>query len=397
MNEVAVDLLRRLLASAERVSKRRPVLPITRGRAPEYFGLNDRGDREPVLANLEQVEAIGAVRLEWLREGSRDLERIRLKDADRLAAYLGQERAGDKAARIEGRVGPLMTTAPDWLREAWNEAVGKWRRGETAFSFSADQGDQIEQLFRLALGVSRGVHEGQPPRRFSAEQVGDPKALERLQGRLAFLLRRDPRLADLESGEDVFRTLGLDRTPPPLFLRGAVEIRGNSGWQSLAPYRPFVALDPGAIHEVKLLETPSYLLSIETLDGFQRQVRDVDDRGLVIWVGGVPGPGCRRLLARLDQVLPAEVPAFHWGNSTLAGIRALAKLSQAFQCHPLRPHLMNGSRDPEARPFGPQERQGLEKLVEEGGVAGQLAARWLEQASRPEEQEQQDPRAPLLS
>jgi hypothetical protein len=183
MNEVAIELLRKLLASAERVSKRRPVLPITRGRAPEFFLVTDPEERERVLVQLEHAEATGAVRLEWLRDTNRDLERIRLKDGDRLAAYLGQERAGNKAARIEVRLEPLLKQAPAWLREAWEEAMAKWRRGETAFSFSADQVENIEQFFRVALAVSLGEQDGLDLRRFSARLVGDPKTVERFQGR----------------------------------------------------------------------------------------------------------------------------------------------------------------------------------------------------------------------
>lgn len=394
MSRAARDVLLRLLVRAERGGKRVPVLPVTPRYAPEYFEATGLDARDALHATLENAGAAGAVTLEWGRfEAEQDLQRIRLVDADRLALFLGVERAGAKAARIQRRVGPVLEGAPDWLSVAFRQALARWRKGDRAMGCGPDDAEAIEQLFRVAVAVHRSEHEGLDLRRFSTRLLGDSKAIERLRGRLASLLRHDPALADLEDDE-LFHALGLEKFPPPLFVRGALRMRYGGARMDLSALRPYVALSPDAVDDIVLANTPAYMLTIENLASFQRHVREIEDHGLVLYTGGFPGPAFRVILARLDRLVDETVPFFHWGDMDLGGLRIFKHLA-GFVQRPLAPHLMEPPAGQLAsRPFTPDERRRLEAYARDEGPAAALAASWLAAGVGCLEQEALDPATP---
>lgn len=394
MSQAARDVLLKLLARAERGGKRVPVLPISRRYAPEYFQVSGLHARDALHATLENAGAIGAVILEWGRyEAAQDLQRIRLADADRLADFLGVERAGVKAARIESRLAPVLEKAPDWLSGAFRQALAKWRRGDRTLGCGPDDAEAIEQLFHVAVAVHRGEHEGLDLRRFSTRLLGDSKAIERLRGRLGSLLRFNPAFSDLEDDE-LLHALGLEKFPPPLFLKGPLDLWYGGEWLEVAALRPYVALSPDAVDDMRLASTPSYVLSVENLASFQRHVRETDDQGIVLYTGGFPGPAFREIMKRLDRLVDQSVPFFHWGDVDLGGIRIFKHLAGFLQ-RPLLPHLMEPPDSSVASaPFKPDDRQRLEAYANDEGAAAALAAEWLAAGTCCLEQEALDPRTP---
>ncbi|MFZ0788920.1 MAG: hypothetical protein WAM94_04775, partial [Chromatiaceae bacterium] len=107
MSQVARDLLLKLLAQVDRGG--RNTLPIGERSARDYFAVADLTGRDAIHAYLENAEAAGAVTLEWGRgSAAQDLRRIRVQDADRLAAWLGVSRASTQATVIEEQLAPVM-------------------------------------------------------------------------------------------------------------------------------------------------------------------------------------------------------------------------------------------------------------------------------------------------
>ncbi len=95
MHEAVRGLLAKLLVAAERRAEGGAsiTLPLTVKRAPEYVACNTVAEREAIHAVLANAADAGAITLEWGRfEETRDLKRLRLLDADRLAAFLGEDR-----------------------------------------------------------------------------------------------------------------------------------------------------------------------------------------------------------------------------------------------------------------------------------------------------------------
>jgi hypothetical protein len=398
MHPVARDLLRKLLDQADRGG--RPSVAITERSARAYFQLPSPAERELIHAALENAEAAGAVTLDWGRgAASRDLLRIRLADADRLAAQLGEPRAAELAERVRDQVLPLLQGAPDWLRTALDDALARWCRGASAFGTPAADTETARRLFQVARAVAAGEHRELDLRRFSVRLLGDTKAVERLLGRLTGLLRRNPDWADIDDDAQLRQALGLEKFPPPVFLKGPLRLRYGADAAgacdfNLAPLQPYVAIAPDAVHAVGLNAAPPYLLTIENLASFQRHVREVADRGLVLYTAGFPAPALVRFLGKLDAALPAACPFFHWGDRDPGGLGILDAVAKACPRHPVQPHLMDTSL-PDCPAFTPEELHRLQRLAAGDSHVAAIARRWIETRPGRLEQEAVDPTSPV--
>jgi len=202
-------------------------------------------------------------------------------------------------------------------------------------------------------------------------------------------------LTDLNDAE-VYVELGLEKYPQPVFLKGPVGLSYGGKRLDLDGIGPYLALSPDGIDAVAAVGRPDYVLVIENLTSYQRHVREVEDRGVVLYSAGFPGPAFRALLGRLDEDLDAAVPFFHWGDVDLGGLRIFARLAATLTHHALRPHLMQPAV-PEhtgVRPFSASETRHLQRMAARSGVAGDLAREWLTRGSGVREQEVLEPRSP---
>ncbi len=392
MSQVARELLLKLLAQVDRGG--RDTLPIGERSAQAYFQVTELAGRDAIHAYFENAEAVGGVTLEWgRRAAAQDLQRIRIKDPDRLAAWLGVSRASAQAGAIEQQLAPLMADTPGWLRDACVEALDQWRLGGSPFRVPAADAAAAVRLFRTARAVAAGKQEGLDLRRFSVQVLGDSKAVESLLGRLGALLRRNPDWAQWEDDAGLFRSLGLEKFPPPLFIKGPLSLDyGGIQWD-LTPLHPYVALSPDAVADIKPTTPVPYLLTIENLASFQRHVREIQDPGVVIYTAGFPAPALVRVLGQLDRGLPADCRFYHWGDRDPGGLRIYAKVATACPAHAVSPHLMTVP-DPGTGGWTGDQCRSLEQMMAQGGAAGRLAEAWIAQGLGLLEQEALDPKAP---
>lgn len=392
MSQVARTLLLKLLAQVDRGG--RGSLPVTERSAREYFAVTDLGGRDAIHAHLANAEADGGVTLDWgRRAAAQDLQRIRIRDANRLAAWLGVSRASTRAHAIEQELAPLLTDAPGWLRDTYMEALDQWRLGGSPFRVPAADTVAAIRLFRIARAVAAGQQEGLDLRRFSVHLLGDSKAVESMLTRLGGLLRRNPEWCQWEEDAELFQALGLEKFPPPLFIKGPLALDyGDTQW-NLTPLRPYVALSPDAVGDIRSTGPVPYLLTIENLASFQRHVREVQDSGVVVYAAGFPAPSLVRVLEQLDQRLPADCPFYHWGDRDIGGLRIYSKVLTACRNHCVSPHLMSAP-GPDPRGWAEMDRRSLEQAVSRGGAPGRLASEWIARKLGPLEQEALDPVSP---
>jgi hypothetical protein len=392
MNDVARSLLTKLLAQVDRGG--RETLPITERAAKEYFALDSLSARDSVHATFANAEVAGGIALEWGKgAAAQDLLRIRLVDADKLAEWLGIPRARARAERIASELEPMLTDSPDWLRDAYDVAIGLWRLGKTAFRIRADETDSAVRLFRVARAVSFNEQEDLDLRRFSVRLLNDSKAIEGMLTKLAPLLRRNPEWEPFDDNAELFRALGLEKFPPPVYLKGPLIINYSGSDWDVGQLRPFIGVSPDQVHGLAIRGRPAYLLTIENLSSFQRHVREVDDEGIVLYSAGFPSPALTHLLRRLDVALGSDCPCFHWGDRDVGGLRIFAHIASAFEGHTVQPHLMTTPMPREQR-FGAKERVAINKFASEDGPVGLLAKSWVERELGQMEQEALDPIAP---
>lgn len=391
--EVARTLLRKLLAQVDRGG--RDSLPTGERSARDYWAVNDLAARDAIHACLANAEAAGAVTLEWGRgAAAEDLQRIRLKDADRLADWLGVPRASTQAGDIDKRLAAEMADAPAWLRGAYADALMQWRLGGSPYRVPVADTLGATRLFRVARAVAAGGQEGLDLRRFSVQLLGDSKAVESILGRLGTLLRLNPEWSQWETDAELFQTLGLEKFPPPLFIKGPLILDYSDVQWDLTPLRPYVALSPDAVSHVRPSAPVHYLLTIENLASFQRHVREIQDQGVVIYTAGFPAPALVQFLRHLDQRLPADCPFYHWGDRDLGGLRIYASIAAAYRRHDVRSHLMSVAVEPEVT-WQQDDLRVLQRWASKDDAAGRLASQWLTERLGYLEQEAIDPAGPI--
>jgi hypothetical protein len=223
---------------------------------------------------------------------------------------------------------------------------------------------------RLLRAVERGEHVGMDMRTFSRRACGDSKAAEQGLPRLARALRKRFDLPDAPPRE-ALTAFGIEKFPQPVLLRGSLMLPGGArldGW-------PYVGVPPEWLDMLAVADQPEYLLVIENLASFNRHVREVDDAGIVLYSGGFPALAALKAVRRMDGLLPATVPFFHWGDVDADGVRILQHIARSIG-RPLRPHLM-----------------GVDAWNDT--AVDELSRRLADPGFVPLEQEQLDPQSPL--
>src|SRR5262249_21745745 len=100
-------------------------------------------------------------------------------------------------------------------------------------------------------------------------------------------------------------------------------------------------------------------------------------------------------LVRAARLMAADTPLYHWGDIDAGGLRIAAHLEDTFGLH-VQLHQMELEF---AVALGSplQSRKGLERLAGRSGDIGELA-RWLGgEGAKMLEQEELDPKSPLIS
>ena len=333
--------------------------------------------------------------LEWGKgAAAQDLLRIRLCDADKLAEWLGIPRAITHADRIENVLAPLMIEAPEWLSSSYEQSVKKWRLGKLAFRLQADDTQTAINLFRIALAVAADKQKDLDLRRFSVQLLNDSKAVENLLGKLAPLLRSNPEWEQFNDNNELFRALGLEKFPPPIYVKGPLAFQYSDVQWDITGLRPFVGISPDRVTNLKPTLDVPYLLTIENLASFQRHVREIEDDGIVIYSAGFPSPALTHVLNWLDHTLPNGCPCFHWGDRDIGGIRIFSHVEKSLPAHRVLPHLMFDENQND-RQFEAAAVKLLEKYAIQNTEIGVMAKFWIDNKMGPVEQEKSDPISPI--
>jgi hypothetical protein len=288
---------------------------------------------------LRSAESAGAIALVWgKRERAHLLEQIRLVDANRLYAYLGRSPASERSAAAVERIAAPVAVAPSWILELIDELQAAWSRGASAYGLSIDDIEQAASLLKILAALDRQEHVGLDSRTFSQRATGNSKTLELVRSKLVAVARAKLGMEELPSAA-VLQRLGLEKFAQPLFVAGPLQLEGKLGVVDLASVRPFVAVPVPDAGRLRAPRQPDYILTIENLSSFNRQVREVDDpQAIVIYLAGFPGPSVMAALA--DILQQTSVTFFHWGDIDPGGLRIFRHLEERLPRPPL-PHLMS--------------------------------------------------------
>lgn len=360
----------------------------------DYNRVGGPAEQDSLHRVLRDAERAGGVRLEEDRLGrfTGEIARVRLTNADALYRFLNRPPSADIAGTARHRI---ESECPEIVREAFfesmlSEASAAWAINRRFLDLGANDSDGLIEVFRLTHGIVHLAGRDIDHRTFSRRTVGDSKALERHEGRVAALLRRrDPATSDLESRE-VLQAHGIVRRAHPLFLRGPISVTSDT-IRLEGSGVPFVGLPWFTVQSATLHSPVDYTIIIENPTSFWRYCMEVEGRYLALLSDGFPA---RDVLAGIVHMVRVAQPAplFHWGDIDAGGLRIAKHLEDAcgisLRLHDMAPELATKWGTPL------KSRNGLERLVGHNGEIGVLA-QWLQSSDgQALEQEQLDPRPP---
>ena len=385
------DILNGLLDRHE--SARERVRDITR--RIDYNRVGGPAEQDSLHRVLRDAERAGGILLEAdrLERFTGEIARVRLTDADALYRFLNRRPSADIAgsARLHIESACTQIVREPFFEAILDEASTAWAVNRSFLDFRPDDPDGIIEVLRLTHGAVHWAGRDIDHRTFSRRTVGDSKALERREGRVAALLRRrTPALSDLEPRE-VLQAHGIVRRAHPLFLRGPVSVRSDS-IRLEGSGVPFVGLPWATVQSTTLHSPVDYTILIENPTSFWRYCTEIEGRYLALLSDGFPA---RDVLAGIVHLVRVAQPAplFHWGDIDAGGLRIAKHLEDAcgvsLRLHDMAPEI--------AAKWGTplKSRRGLEQLAVREGDIGTLA-RWLNSRDgQALEQEQLDPRPPV--
>jgi hypothetical protein len=160
---------------------------------------------------------------------------------------------------------------------------------------------------------------------------------------------------------------------------------------------PFVGLPWSSIQAATLCVPVDYVMISENPTSFWRYCMEIEGSYCALLSDGFPArdvlAGIVHIIRTARSLQPTAI--FHWGDIDAGGLRIAAHLEDAFGI-PLRLHDMTPALALESG--GPlKSRSGLERLASRDGDIGALARWLLSKDGRALEQEELDPRPPLLA
>lgn len=350
---------------------------------------------------LRDAERAGGVALEQDRVGrfTGEFARVRLVDPDKLYRFLVRAPAGVTAATAHQTILAAVPEilADPFFRDIEQEAITAWRGNKSFLGLSVSEIDTFLTILRLTYGVTNLSGCDIDHRTFSRRTVKDSKALERMEGRVAQLLRRrDPNLAG-EEPREVLEASGIVRRAHLLQVKGPLELSSNT-LNICGVGDAFIGLPWLSVQQASLTHAVDYVITVENPTSFWRYCTEIEGNYLALLSDGFPARDVLSSMVHFVRQalrLAHDTPVYHWGDIDAGGLRIAAHLEDAFETR-IRLHQMNAEL---ALAFGSplQSQKGLEKLSASSGEIGQLA-RWLRsEAARMLEQEELDPTVPTFS
>lgn len=294
------------------------------------------------LAAAERAGAIQIIRGKG--ETAHLILKVELHEAGALYAHLDRQPVADRISAAAQAFDRFIEGLPPWQQaQAAGEArrfLDAWRNGQLRLRYSLEAPDGCHNFIRaFAAMASRKEGDERDLRTFSRQECGDSKLMERFLPDLRHAAR-DAGLLTIEVDDsEADRLLGLEKFPHLITLAGPIRELGTAAGRRLPG-----ALHPELIDELDPIEI-DHLVTIENLSSFNRYVREaMGERDVVIYTGGWPGRGERRLISKLA---PFARSVYHWGDIDMAGARIADAVWRAagrsIELHMMAPELASAS------------------------------------------------------
>jgi hypothetical protein len=354
---------------------------LVRTSLPGYHSQIDPSPRQTANEQLQQLERLGLVKLDWLRgETGHLLTAVTLvpERAEALFAWLGRTpQAAHRARLIDLLLGERFRFA-DWRLTAIQHCIEQLKTDKSPAPFSLTD-DEFNRDLLTALAALDQLTEETPYRVFSVRVFNDSKRFEQLIGGLCTLARRGHLDWRAWSHDAILRELNLTANPTHLYLHGAWRLIDDAGQSiSLGEFYPSVGLPAAQAHRLRQVTVDAgQVLCVENPTTFYELIRHPDASlakvpkpsqgslaAICLW--GNPSPACRHLLRCLVADLPDDIPLRVWADIDYGGLNILAQLRE--QVSPrFAPHYMDvetlEAHAAWAHPLTPGDARNLNRLM----------------------------------
>lgn len=335
---LADEVLSGLLARGERAclrGSRRAIQTTFANEDSPYWRL-DYAQRQHAHVRFAAAEYAGAVQLSWARQGGDDrpLDRIRLLDTDKLAAFLGIASRSETLQKARATLTPWLTTYPRVI-----ELLDAWEHLKTPRGLGTESSPDVADALLVLDALRQEQGEDQIVRVFSRHLFRDSKRIEALVRHID-LLTAEQFGSPPRQQEEVFGALGLVKEPQPFLMAGTGSLTLEST-QGCPVAKPFIGVS--GRHVVAYEGMPAWVLSIENLTTFHQASQHLDaGAGLILYTGGMPSPSWCRAYATILESIPSHIPVYHWGDIDQGGFRIAAHIKRkCIHRHVFLPWLMD--------------------------------------------------------
>ncbi|MDR3439730.1 Wadjet anti-phage system protein JetD domain-containing protein [Telmatospirillum sp.] len=347
-------------------------------------------DREELYARLRAAETAGAVALEWGRNDSRHLiTRVVLTDAAALYRLIARTPKAQIAAAAVADLRARLPKLPAGMEPLLLTLMDNWGRGRPYLGLDVGNLLVAERCLLAVAILVDGRLDGLDLRTFSRRATGDSKFVECHQGKIADLLRRVEEFPEEMDSEEVLAGHGIARYPQPCLLAGPVSFRGQP-----LPAKPYIGIAPDMVAGLGVVGTPPWILTIENLASFNRQVREVPGEGIILYTGGFPSNATLDCLLALARAVPC--PVYHWGDIDAGGIKIAYRIEHALAAVGRRLFLHRMDADLARRSGKLTAGKPVFRIDIEGSVVANLATFLAGPEAYLLEQEELDPVTPAL-
>jgi hypothetical protein len=293
-------------------------------------------DREAFLRILGDAERNGGISVVKGRgEAGHLIDRIRLRDAPALYAFLGRVPANELAREAVAKLRAQSAAHNIEAAQALEAIAAGWLRGERPLGLGRERVAQAaEFIVALEAALSRDTLDRRDLRTYSGQVTGDSKLMERHGSRIVAFLQGIGRLDAGLSDSEAMAILGLEKFPQPVLISGPVRV-GAADFGQLV----YVGIAPEQAPLVEPSAPIRSLVTIENLASFNRHVREARLAGdVVVYTGGFPSRAVVAALVAISR-WPGSRTIHHWGDIDEGGLRIALTLSSVVSI-PVVPHFL---------------------------------------------------------
>jgi len=309
-----------------------------------YFALNN----SEKTALHQSIEALDHLDIQYQRRVTlgafKHIEAVHITDGRRLMSSQGLTPLADDIQLAFEQLEAAEFNVP-WWGTTKRDVAEAWSANKTFNGVKRQQSERLFDAMKVVEWIVQSEDALPVPdiRTLSTMLFHDSKKLE--EKSFANLIRRlmlgqlDDDVANLmDDGPKLLEYFGISKYPMPMRFKASAQLVCR-GFVDVSALHHGIGVSPDEVKGIEWHQRPSYLLFIENRASFERYVREIDDKGVVIYTAGFPPRAWVHAIEIIIAEIRNGVPVYHWGDRDVGGYRILAFLAKRLDID-IQPYFM---------------------------------------------------------